>query len=144
MNERPKKQTISFFGTVGAGANLTLVSQLITGRFKTSVIRASFAPGVERLMTLKYFISFDPSAPTTEQPKGINILQQTGQVPFITGDDEFKSLEHEVLQNERNAFLKVFAENADSFEHTIDTQITIEYLDDNDDAGPDEPKPGDS
>jgi hypothetical protein len=133
MNE-PKLQTISFFGTVGALAKKTLVSQKIGQKFKTKIIRASFAPGVNRLMTLKFFISQDPSAPTTEEPQGINILKQIGQVPYITGDNEYKELPHETLYPERNAYIKVFAENSDTYDHTIDAQVTIEYLDEDDDS----------
>lgn len=130
MQEKATQQTISFFGTVNASSNKTLVSQRISQKFKTKIIRASFAPGVERLMTLKYFISFDDSEPTTEEPQGTNLLKQIGQVPYITGDDEFKELPHETVTDTRNAYLKVYAENSDAFEHTIDTQITIEFLDD--------------
>lgn len=130
----PKLQTISFFGTVSASANLTLVSQQISQAFKTRIIRASFAPGVNRLMTLKFFISQDPTTPTTEEPQGTNILKQIGQVPYITGDDEFKEFPHETIHAERNAYLKVYAENADTFDHTIDAQTTIEYIDEDDNA----------
>ena len=127
--KEPTLQTISFFGTVTAEENLTLVSQRITNKFKTKSIRASFASGVERLMKLYYFISLDPSAPTTEFPKGTNILQSTGQASYITGDDEFKEFPHEVLYTERGAYIKIYAVNTDTFNHTIDSQVTIEYID---------------
>lgn len=123
----PKMQTISFFGTCPASSNVTLVSGMLSDAFKVKRIRASFAPGVERLMTLKFFVSGDKSAPTTEEPQGTNILKQTGQVAYLTGDDEFKEFPHEIIMSERNAFIKVYAENSDVFEHTIDAQITIEY-----------------
>lgn len=129
MNPNNKKQTISFFGTCSASSNITLVSQQISGAFDVKKIRASFAPGVERLMKLKFYISSDPQAPTTAHPNGVNILQQTGQANYITGDNEFKEFEHEVRNPTRNAWLKVYAENADTFDHTIDAQVTIEYLD---------------
>ncbi len=122
------KQTVAFFGTVAAGSNKTLVSQKITQSFKTIRFHASFAPGIQRLMTLKFFISTDKSTPTTAEPQGVNVLQQLGQVAYITGDDEWKDLEHEIIHSERNAYLKVYAENADVVAHTIDAQITIEYI----------------
>jgi hypothetical protein len=125
----PKTQTVSFFGTCGASANACLVSQQISGAFDVKKIRASFAPGVNRLMTLKFFISPDPQAPTTARPNGVNILQQTGQANYITGDNEFKEFVHEVQNPTRNAWLKVYAENTDTFAHTIDAQVTIEYID---------------
>lgn len=125
---KSKIQTISFLGTVAAGSNLTLVSKRITLPFKTTKIRASFAPGVNRLMRLYYFISKDPSAPTTEEPKGTNILASLGQVIYLTGDEEFKDLPHEVECPESGAYLKIYAVNSDASDHTIDSQITIEFL----------------
>ena len=130
--KEPRLQTISFFGSVAASSKLTLVSQKISTAFKTKILRASFAPGVNRLMTLKFFISQDPSAPTTEEPQGVNILKQLGQTSYLTGDDEFKEFPHETVYPERNAYLKIYAENSDTFEHTIDAQITIEFIDEND------------
>jgi len=121
-------QTISFFGTVPANSNLTLVSKRITLPFRTKRIRASFAPGVQRLMKLYYFISQDPSAPTNEEPKGFNILSSLGQVNYLTGDDEFKDLAHEVENKESGAYIKIYAINSDSYDHTIDSQITIEFI----------------
>jgi len=121
-------QTISFFGTVPANSNLTLVSHRITLPFRTKRIRASFAPGVQRLMKLYYFISQDSSAPTNEEPKGFNILSSLGQVNYITGDDEFKDLAHEVEYKESGAYIKIYAVNSDSYDHTIDSQVTIEYI----------------
>ena len=125
-------QTISFFGTVGAGVNLTLVSQRISLPFKTKKIRASFAPGVNRLMRLYFFISLDPTAPTLTPPQGVDILKSIGQVTYLTGDEEFKEIPHEVLYSSRGGYIKVYAVNSDVFEHTIDCQVTIEYIQDND------------
>lgn len=123
-----QQQTISFFGTVGAGLNLTLVSQRISLPFRTKKIRASFAPGVNRLMRLYFFISLDPEAPTLTPPQGVDILKAIGQVTYITGDEEFKEVPHEVLNISRGAYIKVYAVNADAFEHTIDCQVTIEFI----------------
>lgn len=125
---KSKIQTISFLGTVAANSNITLVSKRITLPFKTTKIRASFAPGVQRKMNLYYFISKDPTAPTTEQPQGNNILASLGQVTYLTGDEEFKDLAHEVECTEAGAYLKIYAVNSDVFEHTIDSQITIEFI----------------
>ena len=128
MQETNRLTAISFFSTVAASSKKTLVSKRITSSFRIKKIRASFAPGVNRLMNLYFFISYDDSAPTTEEPKGANLLSQTGQVLYITGDDERKEMELEIYQKEVGAFVKVYADNTDTFEHTIDCQIVIEML----------------
>jgi len=136
--DKSRLTAISFFGTVADSSKKTLVSKRITSAFTIKKIRASFAPGVNRLMNLYFFISFDDSAPTTEEPKGVNLLSQTGQVLYITGDDERKEMELEIVQKEKGAFVKVYADNTDTFEHTIDCQIVIEMLEDEKPAPPEE------
>jgi hypothetical protein len=83
---------------------------------------------VNRTMTSKYFISFDPEAPTTEQPNGTNVLAQTGQAEYITGDDEIKEFAQETEQPFSNGWIKIYSENSDTFDHTIDAQVTLELL----------------
>jgi len=120
--------TMSFFGSVSASSKNTLVSEYINVPFRTRVVRASFAPGVNRLMKLYFFISQDKEAPTTEEPKGTNLFAQLGQVRYITGDDEFKEFPHQVPYHEAGSYLKIYAVNDDTYDHTIDCQITIELL----------------
>ena len=119
--------TISFFGKVSAGSKKTLVSRRINVPFGTKRVRASFAPGVNRLMQLYFYISPDPSAPTTSPPTGYNILAQTGQADFITGDDEIKDFQMEIMELTRGQYVKVYAVNEDTYPHTIDVQITVEF-----------------
>lgn len=119
--------TISFFGQVSASSNKTLVSQRINVPFRTTRIRASFAPGVDRLMRLYFYISPDPSAPTASAPTGYNILAQTGQATYISGDNEVKDFQMEIMEITRGQYVKVYAVNEDTYEHTIDVQITVEF-----------------
>ena len=118
--------TISFFDFVAASSNKTLVSQRIGTPFRIKHIQASFAPGVERLMKLYFFVSPDSAQPTTKVPTGTNLLAQTGQARYLTGDDESKGFGLEVYFAERGYYVKVYAENTDTYAHTIDVQITIE------------------
>lgn len=126
--ERRRSQTIAFFGTVSPNSNKTLVSKKITVPFRVKEIACSFAPGVNRLMNLEFYISPDDSAPTAKPLTGVNILASLGHVGYLTGDNERKRLEVEVEPVSAGLYLKVFAENTDTYEHTIDAQITIELI----------------
>jgi hypothetical protein len=126
--EISRLQTIAFFGTVGASTGKTLVSKRIERPFKIKEIAASFAPGVNRLMNLEFYISPDDSEPTAKPLTGTNILASLGHVGYITGDDERKEMKTEVEMHEGGYYLKVFADNSDTYEHTIDAQITIELF----------------
>lgn len=125
----PKFQTISFFDTVDLSSNLTLISGKLTSAFKTKRIRASFPSGVNRLMRLRFYIVGTPDAPTTSAPIGTNLLSSVGQVDYITGDDNVIEFDHEIMSPESNKYIAVYAENADVFAHTIECQVTVEYLD---------------
>jgi len=126
--ETRRLQTIAFFDTVAGGAKKTLVSPRIEAPFKVKGVRASFAPGVNRLMNLEFYVSPDDSAPTTKPLTGINILASLGHVGYITGDDEFKEMAVEMETISSGYYLKIFSDNTDTFEHTIDAQVTIELI----------------
>lgn len=128
MREKPRLTTASFHGTVAASSKLTLVSNRIDLPFKTKRIRAAFAPGTNRLLRLYFFVSPDESAPTTEEPTGSNVLREMGPQGYITGDDNIVDFQHELEQEFSGMYLKVYADNIDTYEHTIDAQVTVEIL----------------
>jgi hypothetical protein len=118
--------TISFFGTVPPLSNTTLVSRRITSNFTVKEIAASFALNTNRQLRLYFFISYDTEAPTDKEPQGINILKQLGQVDYLVGDDERKVVKIEIKEFVKGAYIKVYAVNEDTYEHTIDAQVTVE------------------
>lgn len=128
MNNHNRIITASFHDTVVAGANKTLVSNRIDLPFTTKRIRAAFAPGVNRTLRLFFFISPDADVPTTHEPGGTNILAQLGPQRYIVGEDCVVDFVHETGSLESGKYLKVYAENTDAFDHTIDVQITVEII----------------
>lgn len=128
MAQKSRLVTASFHDTVVANTKKTLVSNKIDLPFSTKRIRAAFALGCNRLLRLYFFISPDDSAPTTEPPTGSNILSQLGPQLYIVGDDCIIDFEHELGQRVSGMYLKVYADNLDAFDHTIDAQITVEIF----------------
>ncbi|MBT9175228.1 MAG: hypothetical protein DDT22_00902 [candidate division WS2 bacterium] len=126
--ETTRLQTIAFFGRVPANARRTITSKRIEVPFRVKKVTASFAPGVNRLMNLEFYISPDDSAPTVKPLTGINILGTLGHVGFLTGDDGIKSHEVEMETITAGYYVKVFANNRDAFAHTIDAQVLIELI----------------
>ena len=121
-------RTVCFFGACAALSSKVLVSQRISSPFIVSEIRASFALNTNRTLKLSFFVSPDPSAPVTGTPTGFDCLDEYGQVSFLTGDDEQKTVKNNSLIKEHPSWLKIFALNADNFEHTIDAQIDIQLV----------------
>ena len=120
--------TISFVGTVSAGAEKTLVSQRIGTEFKTKQVLISFPDGQNRLVQFSVFISPDKRAPTTGKPTGLNIFESLGQVSYVVGNDEQKTLPVEKPYTSRGAYIKVYAKNNDGVQHTMDVQAIIEII----------------
>lgn len=120
--------TVSFFGTCPASAETTLVSKQISTPYIVREISASFALNTNRLLQLEFFVSQDKDAPTSGKPNGMNILQEYGQVSYLTGDDEQKTIRCAAITAEAPSWLKVYANNTDTFDHTVDSQITIEPM----------------
>jgi len=123
-----RKDTISFVGTVGAGAEKTLVSQRISTPFNIKQVSVSFPGGHNRLVQISVFISPDPKAPTTGKPTGLNIFEALGQVNYIVGNNEQKKMFIEKPYTVKGGYVKIYAINNDGVQHTIDAQVTIELL----------------
>lgn len=128
MKNQNRLQTCSFHSTVAASSKKTLVSNKIDLPFRTKRIRAAFAPGCDRLLQLSFYISPDDSDPTIEAPTGDNIFAMLGPQTYIVGDDNIVDFVHEIDIAVAGRYLKVYANNTDTYEHTIDVQITLEII----------------
>lgn len=120
--------TIPFHDICPANSNLTLVSKKISFPFSTRKIVASFALNTNCLLSLYYFISGGPEAPTSVPPDGVDLLSLFGNVGYLTGDDSDFSIDHEFIMDTFPNYLKIYAINSDGFDHTILSSIEIEVL----------------
>lgn len=120
------KVTLPFFGSVPAGGELTLVSQRLNFSYTIRTLIASFALGTDRTLQLRYFLSYEDSAPATGRPTGEDLLSIYGQVPYLVGDDERKEFPHEIPVPRAGSHLKIYGINSDAFAHTLDAQVVIE------------------
>lgn len=121
-------KTVSFHDTCVAGSSKVLVSKRIGHPYNVTRIRARFAQGCNNTLKLAFYISLDDNAPAAAAPTGVSMLQDYGQVDYVVGNDDTKDMQHEVKMAESGSFLKVYGQNSDGFDHTMDAQITIEEL----------------
>jgi len=119
--------TLPFNGMVSAGGELTLVSKRLTFPYLVKRLVTSFALGANRTLQVKFFVSLDKSAPATGQPTGLDLLSLYGEDSYLTGDDEQKDFPHEIKVPEAGSYVKIYGNNTDSFDHTLDAQVIIEY-----------------
>ena len=120
------KVTLPFFGSVAAGGELTLVSQRLNFTYTIRTLIASFALGCDRTLQLRYYLSYENSAPAAGRPTGEDLLSIYGQVPYLVGDDERKEFPHEIHVPRAGSYLKIYGNNSDTFPHTLDAQVVIE------------------
>jgi len=124
------KQTIIFSGTCLANSELTLVSKRIDFPFRVLKMLPSFALGTDKTLQLKLFISKDKTAPATGKPSGVNILGLFSEDPYVIGDDEQKSIDLNIQYQARGHYVKIYANNTDAFDHTVDVFVIIESMED--------------
>jgi len=122
------QKVLSFFGTCSANAELTLVSQPVQTPFRVIAVLAHFALNTNRALQLDVYLSPDDVAPSSGRPNGISMCREYSQAQYITGDDETKTLHHELISPTYPSWLKVYANNTDAFDHTVDVQVEIEIL----------------
>ncbi|MBA7552761.1 hypothetical protein ES705_45335 [subsurface metagenome] len=121
--------TIPFFGTCLANSELVLVSKRLNFRYITKKIIAFFALNTNHTLQIIPYLSYDPTAPVTGLPSGSALFSPYGQVGYLSGDDEHEEHQHELIVNQIGSYLKIYANNTDSFDHTVDAQIQIQVYD---------------
>jgi len=121
-----ERKTVSFYGSATARGIVTLASTRIQRPFTVKEIHATFPVGTLNLLLLRFYLSGDAHAPTTGLPSGTSLLQDYGQVDYLTGDGTRKVTDHEVGVETGGHYLKVHATNNDWYAHAIDVQIIIE------------------
>jgi len=120
--------TIPFKGTCSANSELTLVSERLNFPYRTKKIIASFALNTNHTLQIVPILSYDPSAPASGRPIGQSLFSPYGQVDYLSGDDEHEEHIHEIYVTSIGSYLKIYANNFDVFDHTVDAQIHIEVL----------------
>lgn len=120
------KKTLAFAGTCSARSVLTLCSQRIMRPFRTLSFTIRFPAGCLNLMSIRFFAASDNEAPTTGKPSGISLLQDYGQVDYLRGEAIQITIRHQIEASPAGTYLKVFADNTDFYDHTVDVDIEIE------------------
>jgi hypothetical protein len=118
-------ETLCFFDTVAANSSKTLVSKPLLFPYTVERFRAHFALNTNKQLRVKFYLSLDDSAPTSEPLTGENVLGSLGQVDYLVGDDEPVEIPYRLGVPVGGMYVKVFAVNLDSYEHTIDAQVFI-------------------
>ena len=119
--------TVPFHGICSANSELNLVSERIPFRFAVRRIQVGYAPGCNRLLRIKVFVSQNATVPNTGQPPVQNVIVYV-QSSYIVGDDGLVDVPHD-FPGSSGSYLKVYANNTDGFDHVVDVRVIIERTD---------------
>jgi len=113
-------------GTVGPAAQLCLVSQHITFRYRFRSAHIRFPLGASNLVRVYPFLSLDDSAPTTERPAGTPLFAWLSANPYLVGDNCEVEFPIDLPVTVRGTWIKAHIVNTDVFAHTITALFTIQ------------------
>jgi len=122
------RKTIAYYGTAGSRSEVVLSSRAIQYPYRVLTTKARFAPGTQNLLRIRLLLAADDSTGTGASVSGVSMLGDNGQVDYLVGDNDSKTIDHEVIQQTGGSYLKVHATNDDWYDHAVDVQITIETL----------------
>jgi hypothetical protein len=123
LNETQIIFCVALNGTVDAMSGKTFKSHEINRPFKLLLVRPHFALNQNRTVKLYPYLAFDASEPTSLPLTGTNLLDSYSDTPYIAGDGEYKEIPCMVDVPQGGAYLKIFADNTDIDQHSIDVQL---------------------
>tara|TARA_Y100000310_G_scaffold334658_1_gene414907 strand:- start:796 stop:1212 length:417 start_codon:yes stop_codon:yes gene_type:complete len=121
----PQGDTLLFQGSVALSSSGSFVSRRISYPFVVDSVLISWVLGTQRTLAIEVLWATENSAPATGRPSGNNVISGLGNARAMVGDARPVTYPiHEVV-DQAGAFLKVFATNSDTVEHTVDVMIRI-------------------
>ena len=122
-----KKYSIPLHGTVSANSTVSISSSLFDFPFRFLKARIGFPPGSHRKVQIKIIISSDTANPSTGVPHGHSLLSLYSTTDYIVGDDESVDVLY-VGDFPPRRCIKVYANNTDGWDHTVDVVCDIEEI----------------
>jgi len=128
MKSQLQTHAVQVSGTCGPAAQLSFVSQHITGMYSIRQISTRFPAGCGGLVQVYLMLCQDPSALTTGLPPGTSLLSMLSPNDYLVGDDVTLALDIDLPVMVKGTWLKAHIVNGDAFPHTISVLFTIEEI----------------
>lgn len=118
--------SIPFKGDVGIRGEQTVVSGYLRGPIRVVGIDVWLPAKTEMGVWVKCFLDNDGVAPASGEPSGLNVLEEFGNVSYLTGNAVQWSLKHETGWQKGGGFVKMYGIGKDGFEHQYFAVVTVE------------------
>lgn len=120
--------TIPFSGVCSAQSTLALHSGIIPYDFRIRRFDVHFAAGCINLLQLSLFADVGSRGDSNNEPDGINVLRDLGQVNYVVGEGLSKSLPLFWESEGKNSSIAIYANNNDFDDHYVDAEVVIERV----------------
>jgi len=119
---------IPFYGTVGAGAILSLVSNRISYPFRITRLKMIFDEIANNVVQHRWFTSGNPQVSTTDVPSGDAIASRETPLPIFVGRGLVRIVDINEEFPEGDLFIKLYTLNGLGVAYTINGSCTIEAM----------------
>lgn len=126
--ESVKVVEIPFSGLVGAGAQLTLVSNMITYPFRILQCKMVFDRNARNLVHHYWLYAGDREGSTTGVPSGDNIYQKETPLGYFLGESLVRTVNSAIDILEVRRFIKLHTVNGLAVGYYINASITIQEI----------------
>ena len=119
---------IPFYGSIGAGAFLTLVSNRISYPFRVTRLKMIFDELANNLVTHQWLTSGNRNVSTTGPPSGDLIGRRESTTPTFTGRGLIRVVDLNDEYPEGDLFIKLYTFNGLGVAYPINASCTIEAM----------------
>jgi len=119
---------IPFSALVAATSQQTIVSGLISFKFRVTLVKMIFDTDHVNSVLYYWLIGRNNQGSTTGLPEGDNIFREIVPVNFFVGNGETRTLQPNVAWEEDKGYLKLHINNLNTYAVTVKATIGIQEL----------------
>lgn len=126
--EKKRVVEIPFYGSIGAGAYLTLHSNLITYPFRVTRLKMIFDELANNQVIHRWFTSGNRGVSTTGPPSGSGIATRETPTPTYVGRGIIRVVNLNAEYPDGDLYIKLYTYNGLGVAYTINASCTIEAM----------------
>ena len=119
---------LPFSGTIAAGGFLTIVSSMITYKFRILKVKMIFTEDANNWIVHEWLISGNRSTSTTGRPSGTNIFGRESPVSSFAGKAIVRNIACSIEVREERNYIKLYTRSTSPYAYFVNGTITIEEI----------------
>ena len=119
---------VPFMANLAANTNLTLLAGKIPFWYRIIECEIVFRDDAANNLLIYVFAAKSATLSTTTPPPDTNIFSQYSQTPYFLGEGLIKTVNCNYLVENGDYYLKVFAQNLNTYAQTVNVTVKIEEV----------------